>query len=687
MVILLTIAFFSTLFFFGWQMARWVLNENRIEHLIAFSGIFGIGLYVFFINIAGLFIPIQTVFYLVLIAFLLFASACSFCRQLGILGDQKSLEWGIDAWWRKILLFSALFLTLSIGFISSFRTPMDLDAIRVPTAATIAEGNFPPVEIFNPTDSLNYHYAPDLFSAATYKITGMPIYHAYSAQRVILGGALFMIGFLFIELFFQGQFFIAFGSAVMMMYLGSPVFLKVLNSIPVLYHKFILGEDVHAPFKFITDAISGKYIAPMINSISTVHWGALTFPLMIAVVYIYFFLLEDRRSMGRKIPLILAGGFLLAILALASEDNFAVLCTVIFLFPFALFLRGGVIKAKKVFITSFLLLLVAGPIALFQGGLLNAALVQQLQLSSADTADKAVLYTKNQGNTQLFKIGTPWILHDGKPVYNSRFIVEFALLLIVLIPSLIFLFKWHFDLALFLAGLLLLFFSIPLIIDSSVPIMAEQFGRLFLPIPLFGGLVIGLALTSFYQRVTRPMLKAGLLLLTFVLVAQGLWTHTVWLALGNPPRTWNPNAKFFAQAGTVEADAYDWVKNNTTIKDSFLIFRASGIDCGVSGVPNCLFILNTRRMAPIFTHYWSMGVYAELETSAPEKALLFDTLSKTCDPIILKELDYSYIYVDQNWPKGMEERCARNNKLDLVFEGSEGTKFVRIYKIKEGDKL
>jgi len=118
MTILLSAAYFSVLFFFGWQAARWILNENRIEHLIAFAGVFGIGLYVFFVNIAGLFIPIQIVFYLVASIFLLFASALFFCRRFQIFGDQRPLELGLNARWRKVLLGSALFLTLSVGFIS-----------------------------------------------------------------------------------------------------------------------------------------------------------------------------------------------------------------------------------------------------------------------------------------------------------------------------------------------------------------------------------------------------------------------------------------------------------------------------------------------------------------------------------------------------------------------------------------
>ena len=88
MPILLAVIYFSILFFFGWQLARYALNENRIERLIGLAGILGIGLYVFSINAAGLFIPIKIAFYLVLFMFLALALFC--------FNKPKPLEWGID---------------------------------------------------------------------------------------------------------------------------------------------------------------------------------------------------------------------------------------------------------------------------------------------------------------------------------------------------------------------------------------------------------------------------------------------------------------------------------------------------------------------------------------------------------------------------------------------------------------
>lgn len=50
-----TIGYVVAFFFFGWECARFVLRENRIEYLLAFSGLFGIGFYTFFLNVAATF--------------------------------------------------------------------------------------------------------------------------------------------------------------------------------------------------------------------------------------------------------------------------------------------------------------------------------------------------------------------------------------------------------------------------------------------------------------------------------------------------------------------------------------------------------------------------------------------------------------------------------------------------------
>lgn len=52
------------------------------------------------------------------------------------------------------------------------------------------------------------------------------------------------------------------------------------------------------------------------------------------------------------------------------------------------------------------------------------------------------------------------------------------------------------------------------------------------------------------------------------------------------------------------------------------------------------------------------------------------------DQELVKYLNYKYFFVDNNWPTGLEEKCLKNNKLELKFKNTEEDKFIRIYEVK-----
>lgn len=674
MIWLASTVYIAILFFFGWQFSRYILCENRIERLCALSGILGVGLYSFFINIAGHFFIIQETFYWVLILFLLISLTCLVLWHLNKTHEKPTI-WELNPKWRMVLFFAAIFIFFSVLWIS-FNHPMDLAAVRVPTAVTIAGGNFPPVEIFNPSNTLNYHYAPDLLAAATHKVTGMPIYLAYNVQNAVLSATLFLVIFFLAELFVQNS-RIAFLSSVTAFYAGSLIFLKGLAGIPVLYAKYVTGEN--ASFKFVSDAIFGEYSAPAINSIISLHWGAMAFSLMAAAIYLYFHALKQDESVRRMASLGTCG-LLLAFLALTAEPYFAALLFAIGIYPFIILFAKLNMDVRRVSASSAIVILISLPVALLQGGLLPTALMQALHISGS--AGTAILYTQPEAGQDLVKIGSPFTLHDGKRVYGKEFITEWILLLGLLVPALAAMIKRRLPSAIFFLGLFLPLFFVPLIVDSDFQVHARHLGRFFYPLFLFGGLIAGIFLATAYQNSQRPFLKKALGMLFILLIAQGIWTHSVWLLFGYPPKgEVNPNSKFFAEAGTVEAFSYTWVKTNTDIGDTFLIVKDSYPGCVPSSVPNCSFILNTGRMAPIFI----LEGNAELETSAPEKAALFNKIKEDCANDIVWKLGYRYLYVDNEWPAGMEEKCLASNDLDLVFEKKDDSKFVRIYKTR--DKL
>jgi len=667
MTIFLTVSFFSALLFFGWQTARWVLREHRIEHLIALGGIFGIGLYTFCVNIAGLFLPIAATVYFVLAVFLLVA--------FGLYLHRRFERGGVEKPWRTAVLLFALFVTFSVGFMF-FRHPMDDTIFRAPTAATMVEGNFPPVQIWNPTSPFSYHYAPDLFAAATVKVTGVPLYVAYDLQRALLSGCLFLLTLVLVLAWFPRKFFAAAVSALSMLYAGSIDFFNVFNGVPTLYSKFVLGEKIPGAFKFVSDAIVGEYTAPVINSLALQHWGAMAFSLMVAVLYLYFYLWNAERN---RAGAFLVGGFLLALLALVSEPYFAVFCTAIFAFPLVRYLFGrDLLRAKKLLTASFLLLLVTVPATFVQGGFVRTAVVEQFHLDLGASSSETPLFITNETGARLFHITTPEILRDS---YGIRFVREVGLLLVVLVPALVFLLRRRFEEALFLSGVLALCLVPPLLIASDADHITTLLWRFFFPLNLIGGIVVGVFLAFKYEEARTLLVKAAVGCLAIALMAQGVWTHAVWLAFGNPPGgPLNPNAQFFAEEGSVEAASYNWIKRKTTIKDLFFIVKDDYKQCGFASAPNCLFIYNTGRMAP--TYEWlSAGGGAKAETTAPEKAALFHQASRTCDASILETLGYTYLYVDGLWPAGLEQRCLESNRLELIFSEHDENAFVRIYRI------
>ncbi|MBI3274277.1 MAG: hypothetical protein HYZ69_03980, partial [Candidatus Colwellbacteria bacterium] len=219
----------------------------------------------------------------------------------------------------------------------------------------------------------------------------------------------------------------------------------------------------------------------------------------------------------------------------------------------------------------------------------------------------------------------------------------------------------------------------PIFITSDHVLMAGQLERFFYPANLVGGLIIGLFFVSLYLRVQKFRLKLIILFLVLVLMAQGLASQSLWLIFGYPPRTENGDAKLFAQINSLEGRAYSWVKENTLINDYFLIIKKDYTECGESSAPNCIFILNTGRIAPTYDPQVSGNLTRELP-SLPE-AGLFSEIRGSCSPALVKKLNYSYLYVDEKWPAGMEEKCREGNTLELKFESSAGDKFVRIYKI------
>lgn len=663
MALLLGAAFFYSLFFFGWEVARAALKERRIERLIALSLLLGPALYVFFVNMLTLAWPGRTdVFYLVVLCFLAFALASAVLRSKR---GGEALVWEVEKRWRMVACGAALALFVTI-FGIAMRHTFDYAIMREPTAATMMEGNLPPVEIWNPTERLEYHYAPDLLVAATAKATGLPLSVVYALYKALFGSVLFLLVFLLVLAYTTPL--VAFCASAGMLYLGTFSFV------------YISGALQAQGFKFVTDIISTDYTTPAINTLVQQHWGAIALVLMVAVVYLYAALVSERRSVWGVVP----AGVLLALLALVAEPYFGVLCAALAVFPPAAWLLcrdTAALKRHALFSAGILLL--ALPLALVQGGVFYNALSQQLQGSRSD---QAVIYTSAESHGRLFSLGTPLQLFDGASFAEPKVLLELGLPFIATLIAAILLLRRRHSGALLLLCVSAISLLVPFVLESESYTIDSLIGRFFYPAMLFSGIVVGALLAAWYLQ-ARMRVRVLIAACALVLFAQGLFTHAVWSVAGYPPgAVWNPNAKFYAAAGSPEAQAYAWVAANTGPRDLFYIARENySSPYGIGSAPNGRFVLNTGRMAPVYRHL-AAGLGSEIderaETSSPERAELFSKLSEACDPEILRTLGYRYAYVDGLWPASFEQRCLAQGDWQKVFEAGEEAEAIRIYEIR-----
>ncbi|MBU2472730.1 hypothetical protein KKE74_01730 [Patescibacteria group bacterium] len=669
LILFKSIIFWGILFSFGYQLSKYLFKKNYIEVLIALSGLIGLGLYIFLINAIGYFIAIKITFYLVLLIFIIIYGVLYFINK------PKKLEWGIDKKWRKILLITVLLL-IAITFIIDNRVPLadDQTALScVPGAATIAEGNFPVMAIWMPQYPLRYHYGSHLLAAAIYKVTDVPLYMSYDVQVSILIGILFLLGFILIKKITENNkksLIVSF----LMLCIGSLYFLKGIKGIFILYNKYILYQDMFAPFKFVLEMVTPLLSRPSYVWMIIFPTNALGFVLIIGIIYLYFSSIKENNK-----KIILLNSLLLATLALFAETFFAVFCFLIIIYPFVFgLIKKDWLRAKFFLITSLLMLMIAVPIAFIQGGVLT----HYLGIDGHDIKlHQAYGYTDIELLKRGFEINKePWILmtrlgeNNRLPIYSPKFLLEWGLLLILIIIAVIYFWKRKSKYIIFLELSFFVLFLIPFFI--IFPLESCSTERFFYLANLFGGIIIGLFLFDLYfkkRNLEHKLFKKIIFFIVTVLIAQWMVFQLIFLTIGYPPAKWNNMDKFFVKKNSFEAESYQWVRENTKINDYFLIFNFNN---DYIETPNLKFILNTGRIAPVYT-------YISIEDNPIDipESYAFKQLQENCDKKLIKYLDYKYFYIDENWPEELKNKCLINNNLELKFESIEGDRFIKIYKI------
>lgn len=651
-IFFLLIIFWGIIFVFGWQLSRWLLNEKRIEALIPLAITLGFSVYLFLLNLFSYFISIKINFYLLI--FLLASGAFFFYRSNQ--GKEKA-EWGVNKKWRKIL-FSTCFLFVILTGIIGVRSLGNEDLNHLPLSATIAQGNFPVKDITSPNFPSQYHYGYNLFSAAISGFTGMPIWFSQDIQLSILAGVIFLLGFLLTQYFCKDNFKAYIASLVMVLG-GNLNFLYGVN--------VFLSPLPDAPFKFLSDMIFGFVVfrsSPLITY-SQAAWPILGFTLLLAIIYLYFRALDDHQH-WLKIAFI--GALVFSFLALSAELFFGALAITLLIYPLIFwFFKKDREKGRLYLKISLFMLFLAGFLAIFQGGIVTQSVKQMflggplpLEFHTSITPEYFLRGMMYMGEAGPYS----WI-----PFFSPLFFLEWGWLIILIIPAFIYLLQRYSSLGLFLAPLVFVSFLIPLIVNMGF--WQGEIINLHYLTTFMGNLVVGLFLGSLILFLKAKWQKLCLIILLFLLVLQGL----IYLAVFPVFPDLKKNQPFLGEPtqNAAEAAAMEWIKSNTDIRNYFLTFGA---------YLNSRFIIISGRMAPTFYHQAEDQLSGALSDAFMPEAMQYGEILQECKASALLSLNYRYLYVNENWPQGLEEKCLTENDLELNLSLREGQNFVRIYLIR-----
>lgn len=638
------IIFFGVLFVLGWQLSRFILREKRIEVLLPLGAVLGIGFYIFFLNLFSYLINITISFYLVC---LFFALISYFLYRLS--RKREKPEWGISKSWRIVLLVTLLSLAVFAGMNKVWGPQSgELGYGHLTLVATVAEGNFPIMAVFAPEFPAQQHYGYHLFTAAITKITHLPVWFSFDLFRSIFAVLTFLLGFLLIKYFCRSNFKAWLASLVM-------IFGGNLNLI------YGLQGLSSGNFRFLNDMIFGKALRGgfITHYIHYSDWVVLGFALTIAIIYLYFRAINDQKNW---LKISFAAGIMFALLALSAELFFGGLAAVLISYPFIYAILRRDRKSGKFYLKSSLIILFLGlTIAVFQGGILTLT-IQQNFFSSALPSTHYLSINPEYLIKGLFYADENVLI----PFSSKTFFLAWGWMILFIIPVAIYVLKRYFQLGLFLFLLISASFFIPLILTAGES--QGNFMRTNFLTALFWNLIFGLFIARLFLFFQKKWQRLLMIILISGVVFQGLSYAVLFSTFLD--RKGEPIEK----ANSAELEVFNWIKKNTTVKDYFLTFPKELSGLYYDGK----FTIYTGRISP---DYWYLVKKINLLKMENEGILdaeraLYVKILEECDPTALDVLKYRYLYVNENWPRGLEEKCLAGNDLKLVFQSGDN----KIYK-------
>ncbi|MDP3727679.1 MAG: hypothetical protein Q8R35_03535 [bacterium] len=637
---------------FGYLFSFVVLKERRIFAVVPFAIVIGVNAYNFFVNLASYAFPFSTTPQLVLAAFAIADVALwaiARRKNIPLMPERGS----ITQRQTRILFIIAIAISLLAGAFALRSLGFDDLAIgHLSLVSTILEGNFPVRDPATPDHLLEYHYGSDLLTAALARAAAIPPWLGYDIQIILFSGAALLMGFvLAFEL--SGRWRASLLAALLMLLGAGLTWLRFTEGIEPLWQKFVLHQEVFAPWKFLATMsaprINGSILARIFN-----HNAAVGFPVMIFVFILYF---RALALTGRSwIPYTLTAAVAFGYLALNLETNFVILLAAMGIALLAAFIAGrdllaGSASPRRIAAVTLIIAAIGVPLALYQGGIFSALLAGGGHSSFTPATHILTLDFTAAPGSPLAPVR----------LFSRTMLEEFGLLLALFIPA--FIAYRRNARVLFLALIAIAAFLVPFAIlyETRPPDIKRLFG-ISTPLMYF---VAGLYLDGVLERASsRKWLTRFVWLLVLLGISWSLYFLAVYITTpyGYIGQLNRPLIDTPPEPAAIDARAYAWIRVNTTIRDRFFPFSHD-------------FIRDTGRFTP---GYFNPGFHY------PDEVAAYDRFVASCDAGALAWLNVSHLYVSPIFPLGEHsESCLRRLHAIMVYREENNDDFRRIYRLPQ----
>lgn len=524
---------------------------------------------------------------------------------------------------------------------------------HLPLAKTIAEGNFPVMNVLNPWKILSYHYGPALWAAATTALTGISVTISYAIQPLFNAMGIACFGAAFGYAITKNARTAAW-AGVLALGGGGLFWLNIWPFLQTVLPFVWQGEPVIGTpvMRSFTPIVRNMHANPLFMMLGhrPIALGAAFFFGMTYAISIWLF---SQRSLPWLIAAVLYGAGLALAMETTLVATFAALGAVtliLVIIDTKLYPWQKMVPALCIFLGIVSLIVVT------QGGILSTFGSDTGASSFAILFDGSIHYN----STDITKT---------VPIFSLAFVKDYGL------PGMLFpVTLWYSwtrrqkqPVLLLLAVIACMHFIIPLFV-RFLPRPHEMNRLFFIGISL-NALIIGIVLHNHLLFETARWKR--------LIGYSALFSMLVSSAINLPVKLLFPTLQLEAAsllpqlpAATQEQQqAYEWVRNNTKLKDWFFmrpknVYEHYQID---------------RTRFSTYTNRFIIG--PSHDNMMPEKQKLFDQAAEKCDPNAAATLHIKYIIVDtKEQAEWFKTHCSQES-WELRFSISTLEFTPRVYQL------